>query len=81
MLLSLRRARQATFGVLVGLALLAMMCVMSAGAVYADCDGTGSFDCSDPPPGATPELDSLFLFGTGIAGVAGYAALRLRARR
>jgi hypothetical protein len=30
---------------------------------------------------ATPELDSLLLFGTGLAGVAGYGALRWRARR
>ena len=30
---------------------------------------------------ATPELDSLLLFGTGVAGLAGYAALRWRARR
>ena len=30
---------------------------------------------------ATPELDSMLLFGTGILGAAGYAALRLRSRR
>src|SRR5258707_82202 len=30
---------------------------------------------------ATPELDSMLLFGTGIAGAAGYAALRLKSRR
>jgi hypothetical protein len=30
---------------------------------------------------ATPELDSLVLFGTGAAGVVGYALLRQRARR
>jgi hypothetical protein len=29
----------------------------------------------------TPELDSLVLFGTGAAGMAGYAMMRLRARR
>jgi hypothetical protein len=89
LLLSLKRARQSTVGVLVGLALLAMMCVVSAGAVYAvPCvtvgdNSTGDGQCgpTDPSPGATPELDSLFLFGTGIAGVASYAALRLRARR
>jgi Domain of unknown function DUF11 len=33
------------------------------------------------PPGATPELDSLLLFGSGLSGLAGYAALRLRTRR
>ena len=38
--------------------------------------------CPPPPPGgnATPELDSLMLFGSGFAGLAGYAALRLRGR-
>jgi hypothetical protein len=30
---------------------------------------------------STPELDSLVLFGTGAAGLAGYTLLRLRARR
>jgi hypothetical protein len=35
----------------------------------------------DPPPGLTPELDSLVLFGTGSLGLGGYALMRLRARR
>ncbi len=30
---------------------------------------------------ATPELDSILLFGTGAAGMAGYALTRMRARR
>lgn len=30
---------------------------------------------------ATPELDSLFLLGTGLTGLGGYAVLRLRAGR
>jgi hypothetical protein len=34
-----------------------------------------------PPMNATPELDSLLLFGTGLAGVGGYALTRFRARR
>jgi hypothetical protein len=29
---------------------------------------------------ATPEVDSIVLFGTGLAGVAAYAALRWRTR-
>ena len=32
-------------------------------------------------PGATPELDSSLLFGTGLAGLCGYARLRLAGRR
>ena len=34
-----------------------------------------------PSPGATPELDSLVLFGTGLLGAGGYALTRLRAAR
>ena len=34
-----------------------------------------------PSPASTPELGSLVLFGTGVAGAAGYMMLRLRARR
>ncbi len=83
LLVSLKRARQRSLGVLVGLALLAMMCVMSAGSVYAqsNCSGQCQNGQLGQSPTATPELDSLFLFGTGVAGVAGYAALRIRARR
>ena len=33
------------------------------------------------PPPAIPEADVLTLFGTGLAGVGGYAALRLRRLR
>jgi hypothetical protein len=35
----------------------------------------------DAPLTATPELDSIVLFGTGLAGAAGYALTRIRARR
>jgi hypothetical protein len=31
--------------------------------------------------GATPELDSILLFGSGLAGIGGYALMRLRAGR
>ena len=34
-----------------------------------------------PPLTATPELDSLVLFGVGLSGIGGYAVTRLRARR
>ena len=37
---------------------------------------------NNPPAlNATPELDSLALFGTGAAGMVGYALMRLRAGR
>jgi hypothetical protein len=41
----------------------------------------GAVDPGGPGAGATPELDSLVLFGTGLSGLAGYAISRLRARR
>src|ERR1041384_5803549 len=34
-----------------------------------------------PSLNATPELDSLVLFGTGLAGAGGYVLTRYRARR
>ena len=45
-------------------------------------NGNGGSGNSNPPSvAATPELDSLVLFGTGVAGVASYALIRVRARR
>ena len=35
----------------------------------------------DSDLGATPELDSLLLFGFGLTGLGGYAVTRYRARR
>jgi hypothetical protein len=43
--------------------------------------GGGTGGGGGPGPGATPELDSLILFGSGLAGLAGLARLRFRARR
>jgi hypothetical protein len=43
--------------------------------------GGGTGGGGTPPPGATPELDSLALFGTGMFGLAGYAITRMRASR
>jgi hypothetical protein len=57
---------------------------MVATPVSAKCDAThGNADCRDDDPAvnATPELDSLVLFGTGILGAGGYALTRFRARR
>jgi hypothetical protein len=34
-----------------------------------------------PGMGATPELDSLLLFGSGLSGLGGYALARFRAKR
>ena len=39
-------------------------------------DGVGG-----PGPQATPELDSLVLFGSGLSGLGGYVLMRIRARR
>ncbi len=52
--------------------------VIESGAPYGDVRGSIS-----PVPSAaqTPELGSLALFGTGAAGMAGYALTRLRASR
>lgn len=43
--------------------------------------GTGGGGTTPPPPSATPELDSIALFGVGLLGVGGYAMTRIRARR
>jgi hypothetical protein len=44
--------------------------------------GTGGVGVGGGPnPASTPELGSLVLFGTGAAGIAGYALTRWRARR
>jgi hypothetical protein len=44
--------------------------------------GNGNGNGNNPPAlSATPELDSLALFGAGAAGMVGYALMRLRAGR
>ena len=71
---------------LVGATALFSLTVMAAPAFAAP--GKGE-DCethlSNPGCGisvnATPELDSLVLFGTGLLGAGGYALTRFRARR
>lgn len=40
----------------------------------------GQVDYGNPSTAATPELDSILLFGSGLTGMAGYALLRLRAK-
>jgi hypothetical protein len=44
-------------------------------------NGNGNTFGTTPAPGETPELSSLLLFGSGAAGAASYAVLRLRAGR
>jgi hypothetical protein len=49
---------------------------------WPGCGGGGNPDPHGPPsPSATPELDSLLLFGVGLSGLGGYAMTRYRARR
>lgn len=44
--------------------------------------GTNGNGGNSPPAlSATPELDSLVLFGSGAVAIAGYALMRVRARR
>jgi hypothetical protein len=73
---------------LVSVALFAVLSAATVSAVSAqgqnnNHDQNGDLHSNKPDPlfSATPELDSLVLFGSGIAGVLGYAALRRRARR
>ncbi len=44
-------------------------------------NGNGKGGTNPPAVSATPELDSLVLFGTGAVGMVGYALTRVRARR
>jgi hypothetical protein len=83
-MLNVQRLRLATA------ACVMMVCLASAMPVAASGGNGGnnnnnngnSGNGNNPPSLATtPELDSLALFGTGAAGMAGYALMRLNARR
>ena len=68
---------------LVGATALFSLTVMAAPA-FADpsCDKKpDQHKQCDVDPTATPELDSIVLFGTGLLGAGGYALTRFRARR
>jgi hypothetical protein len=57
--------------------------VCSSVRVSGGCSGDGGGDDGGglPNPRATPELDSLVLFGTGAAGLASYLRMRVRGAR
>lgn len=61
---------------------LAPACDTATAVVHVVLSDLGPPAPGGPPGvGATPELDSLLLFGSGLSGLAGYSILRLRARR
>ncbi len=66
-----------------GAAALFALFVVATPAAAAPCGNGNHF--GNPNCGgslaSTPELDSALLFGSGVAGVAGYALLRWRSRR
>jgi hypothetical protein len=76
--------RHRFFSMAAGVALL-----LTAGSAIAHADQGGNGRGNEgngngnggPEISATPELDSIALFGTGAAGMAGYALMRLRAGR
>jgi hypothetical protein len=51
------------------------------GNAFGRGNGNGNAFGNTPAPGETPELSSLLLFGSGAAGAASYAVLRIRAGR
>ena len=53
--------------------------VFNAGNIYNVHSAARNAPCT--PPAQVPEGDTLMLVGTGLAGLAGYATLRWRARR
>jgi hypothetical protein len=72
------------FIVVIGLVAVCLLSWPASAAAEGNDDGKGKGKQGlDNPPAlsATPELDSLALFGAGVAGMAGYALTRVRARR
>lgn len=68
---------------LVILGLLCLGFVLTASPAAAAPGGIGNGSGGNNPPivSATPELDSLTLFGAGAVAMAGYALMRVRAGR
>jgi hypothetical protein len=86
-MLKVQRLRLATAVCVVGIGLMSAMPVAAAPGGNGGNNnnngnnGNGGNDYDQPSLAATPELDSLALFGTGTVGMAGYALTRLRASR
>ena len=66
----------------------ALLCMAAVSTVHAqqngqggNGNGQGQNQGNGPQWSATPELDSLFLFGAGMLGFGGYALTRIRSRR
>ena len=62
-------------------AFLCLNLAVAAPMAAANGNGNGNGHEGVPEVSATPELDSLALFGTGAAAMVGYALMRLRAAR
>jgi hypothetical protein len=82
-MLNVQRLRLATAACVLGISLASAMPVAAApGGNGGNNNNGNSGNGNNPPPvAATPELDSLALFGTGAAAMAGYVVMRIRARR
>ena len=81
---NVQRLRLATAACVLGISLASAMPVAAApGGNGGNNNNNGNSGIGNYPPSvaATPELDSLALFGTGAAGMAGYVLMRIRARR
>ncbi len=78
-MLKVQRLRLATAACVLGISLASAMPVAAAPGGKG---GNNNNNNNNPPTvAATPEVDSLALFGAGAAGMAGYVLMRIRARR
>ncbi len=81
-MLNVQRLRLATAACVLGISLASAMPVAAApGGNGGNNNGSSGNGNNPPSVAATPELDSLALFGAGAAGMAGYVVMRIRARR
>ncbi len=78
----MRRVRFATALVALCASLMTAMPALAAPGGNGGNNNGNSGNGNNPPAvSATPELDSLALFGTGAAGMLSYALVRMRARK